>query len=128
MSKEAEKNQAHSPALDANGNTTGLIVSSKTGARARVGAAYAWRFQAYIDDLENNFGARVLFMGGIRSDRCSIYSEHPCGKALYVCQLRRVVVDSRCHLPSRATLADVAASHGVTAPACGESQTRIEQR
>ena len=146
LSKEVGKDQAHRPALDANGNTIGLIISSKTGARAHVGATYASRFQAYINDLENNYGARVLFMGGIRPGRCSIYSEHPCGKALDVCQLRRGVVDSRCHLPSRTTLAKVAASHGlfeggrwcdsdyghaqvgVTAPACGENQTRVVQQ
>ena len=50
---------------DANGNNAISIVKSrKTGARARVGAAYAARFQAYIDDLETNYGARVFFMGG----------------------------------------------------------------
>ena len=75
------------PELDPNGNIAGTIISHKTGARARVGGAYAPRFQAYIDDLENNYGAKVLFMGGIRRGRCSIYSEHPCGKALDVCQL-----------------------------------------
>src|SRR5262245_2766027 len=41
--------------LDANGNSTGgLVISRKTGARAHVGIAHAARFQAYIDDLENN--------------------------------------------------------------------------
>ncbi|HET7803283.1 MAG TPA: hypothetical protein VFL53_03505 [Pseudolabrys sp.] len=135
-----------STTLDANGNTIGLVVSAKTGARARVGIAYAARFQSYIDDLENNYGARVLFMGGIRPGRCSIYSEHPCGKALDVCQLRRGVVDPRCHLPGRSALGQIATSHGlfeggrwcdsdyghaqveVTAPACGESRTRIVQQ
>ena len=52
-------------ALDANGNTAGVFISGKTGARARVGAAYAARFQAYIDDLETNHGARVLFMAAL---------------------------------------------------------------
>jgi hypothetical protein len=76
--------------LDANGNSaSGLVISRKTGARARVGVAHAARFQAYIDDIENNHGARVLFMGGVRPGRCSPASEHPCGKALDVCQLRR---------------------------------------
>ena len=71
----------HQPsALDANGNTAGVVISGKTGARARVGIAYAARFQAYIDDLETNHGARVLFTGGIRPGRCSISSEHPWGK------------------------------------------------
>ena len=53
--------RTQSATLDANGNTMGVIVSAKTGARARVGVAYAARFQAYIDDLETNHGARVLF-------------------------------------------------------------------
>lgn len=126
-------------ALDANGNSAGgFVVSRKTGARARVGVAYAARFQAYIDDLENNHGVRVLFMGGIRPGRCLPSSEHPCGKALDVCQLRRGVVDQRCNLPGRLALGRIAASHGlfeggrwcnsdyghaqidVTAAACGE--------
>lgn len=131
------------PALDANGNTAGIVISHKTGAHARVGVAYVARFQAYIDDLEKNYGARVLFMGGIRRGRCSVYHEHPCGKALDVCQLRRGAVDPRCHLPSRLALGRIAASHGlfeggrwcdsdyghaqvgVTAPACGDRHTRI---
>jgi len=131
------------PALDANGNIADTIVSHKTGARVRVGGAYAARFQAYIDDLENNHGAIVLFMGGIRRGRCSIYHEHPCGKALDLCQLRRGVVDPRCHLPNRRQLGRIAASHGlfeggrwcnsdyghaqvgVTAPACGKRHTRF---
>src|SRR5262249_58209795 len=45
------------PALDANCNRDGIVISSKPGARARVGVAYAARFQAYIDDLERNHGA-----------------------------------------------------------------------
>lgn len=98
---------------DANGNQTGVIMSSKTGARARVGVRYAERFQAYIDDLENNRGARVLFMGGTRRGHCSTSSQHPCGKALDVCQLRRGVVDPRCHLPGPSALAEIAASHGL---------------
>ena len=100
--------------LDANGNGTGgLVISRKTGARAHVGVAHAARFQAYIDELENNHGARVLFMGGIRPGSCSPSSEHPCGKALDVCQLRRGVVDPRCKLPARAELGRIAASHGL---------------
>ncbi len=132
-----------SRALDANGNAAGIVVSAKTGAHARVGVAYAARFQAYIDDLENNYGARVLFMGGIRPGRCSISSEHPCGKALDVCQLRRGVVDPRCKLPGRVVVGRIAASHGlfeggrwcdsdyghaqigVTAAACGDRRVRI---
>jgi hypothetical protein len=135
--------QHQSGALDANGNKAGVVISAKTGAHARVGIAYAARFQAYIDDLENNYGARVLFMGGIRHGRCSISSEHPCGKALDVCQLRRGVVDPRCRLPGRVVLGQIAASHGlfeggrwcnsdyghaqigVTAAACGDHRVRI---
>jgi Uroporphyrinogen decarboxylase (URO-D) len=130
--------------LGASGNKLdGIIMSSKTGARARVGVAYAARFQAYIDDLEKNYGARVLFMGGIRPGRCAPESEHPCGKALDVCQLRRGVVDPRCNLPGRVALSQIASAHGlfeggrwchsdyghaqidVTAPACGDSPIYI---
>jgi hypothetical protein len=100
--------------VDANGNrAVGIVKSQKTGAHARVGAAYSARFQAYIDDLETNYGARVLFMGGIRPGRCSRSSEHPCGKALDVCQRRRGVVDPRCNLPDRVALGKIAASHGL---------------
>jgi len=134
------------PVLDANGNRAGFVTSRKTGTRARVGVAYAARFQAYIDDLETNHGARILFMGGIRAGHCSISSLHPCGKALDVCQLRRGVVDPRCHLPDRAALAKIAASHnlfeggrwcnsdyghvqvGVTAGDCSDRRTRIVQK
>jgi hypothetical protein len=145
--KAATAPTAGTGALDANGNkAAGIIVSSKTGARAHVGVAYAARFQAYINDLENNYGARVLFMGGIRPGRCSPASEHPCGKALDVCQLRRGVVDARCNLPSRTVLGEIAAAHGlfeggrwchsdyghaqidVTAAACGESPIRVVRR
>ena len=130
--------------LGASGNKLdGIVMSAKTGARARVGIAYAARFQAYIDDLEKNYGARVLFMGGIRPGRCLPESEHPCGKALDVCQMKRGVVDPRCNLPGRVALGQIAAAHGlfeggrwchsdyghaqidVTAPACGDSPIYI---
>jgi len=131
--------------FDANGNAAGFVISSRTGARARVGIRYAARFQAYIDDLENNHGARVLFMGGVRPGSCSPSSEHPCGKALDVCQLRRGVVDPRCKLPARAELGRIAASHGLfeggrwcnsdyghaqvdATRACGESRNRIARK
>jgi hypothetical protein len=141
QSEVTPQHQSHP--LDANGNPAGVVVSRKTNARARVGIAYAARFQAYIDDLENNYGARVLFMGGIRRGQCSPSSEHPCGKALDVCQLRRGVVDPRCKLPGRITLGQIAAAHGlfeggrwcnsdyghaqvgVTSGACGDRHVRI---
>jgi hypothetical protein len=131
------------PALSAKRNASGFVASRKTGARARVGTAHAARFQAYIDDLENNHGARILFMGGIRPGHCSPSGLHPCGKALDVCQLRRGVVDPRCHLPPRRTLAQIASSHGLfeggrwcdsdyghvqlggTAGDCGDRRTRV---
>ena len=104
----------HGPRLDANGNKAiGVIISLKTGAKARVGISYAARFQAYIDDLENNHGARVLFMNGIRPGHCSPASEHPCGRALDVCQRARGVVDPRCNLPGRVALGQIAAAHGL---------------
>jgi hypothetical protein len=134
-------------ALDGNGNKApGIVLSSKTGARARVGTAYAARFQAYINDLEKNYGARVLFMGGIRPGRCLPQSQHPCGKALDVCQLGWGKVDPRCNLPDRVTLGRIAAAHGlfeggrwchsdyghvqtsVTAAACGDGPFRIVRR
>jgi hypothetical protein len=134
-------------ALDGNGNKApGIVVSSKTGARARVGIAYAARFQAYINDLEEKYGARVLFMGGIRPGRCLPESQHPCGKALDVCQLGWGKVDPRCNLPDRVTLGRIAAAHGlfeggrwchsdyghvqtsVTAAACGDGPFRIVRR
>ena len=126
--------------VDANGNTAGVVISTKTGARARVSIAYAARFQAYIDDLENNRGARVLFMGGIRPGRCSGSSQHPCRKALDVCQLRRGVVDPRCNMPDRAAVHGLFeggrwcqsdyghAQIGVTAAACGDGRIRIVRR
>lgn len=97
--------------FDANGNA-GVVVSHKTGAKARVGAAYAARFQAYIDSIEAA-GARVLFMGGIRRGRCSSGHRHPCGMALDVCQKSRDRVDARCRLPDRRSLARIASSVGL---------------
>jgi hypothetical protein len=96
--------------LDANGN--GVVVSHKTGATARVGYAFASRFQGYIDDLESR-GAAVHFMGGIRRGHCWSGGMHPCGKALDVCQTGRGRVDSRCHLPSRQELGRIAEAHGL---------------
>lgn len=132
--------------LDANGNVAGVIVSHKTGASARVGVAHAAKFQAYIDDLENNHGATIKFMGGIRRGRCSDAHLHPCGRAIDVCQLSRGRVDHRCHLPDRSSLAIIAKQHGlfeggqwchhdyghaqvgVTAGACGSTYAARKKR
>lgn len=132
--------------VDANGNTAGGVVRShKTGALARVGFAFAPRFQAYIDDLESA-GATVRFMGGIRRGRCSDAHQHPCGRALDVCQLSRGRVDARCHLPDPHRIAQIAARHGlfeggqwcsqdyghaqvnVSAPPCGTSMMARSKR
>jgi len=127
-----------------NGNT-GVVVSHKTGASARVGAAYATKFQAYIDDLEAA-GAEIHALGGVRRGRCSSGHMHPCGKAIDVCQLRRGVVSSRCRLPDRNAIAVIAAKHGlfeggqwcnhdyghaqvgVSAPACGTQTVAAKQK
>src|SRR5512143_3688329 len=74
----------HTKTIDANGNA-GVVVSHITGARAREGASYAAKCQAYIDALEAN-GAKVYSLGGIRGGRCSSAHLHPCGRALDVCQ------------------------------------------
>lgn len=144
---EARRHHASHPrqTLDANGSPSlgaGVIISKKTGATARVGAAYAAMFQAYIDDVENH-GASVRFMGGIRRGHCWVGGLHPCGKALDVCQLSRGRVDARCHLPDRSTLARIASAHGLfeggrwchsdyghaqigeTAAACGSRPTTL---
>lgn len=102
----------HQQVTDANGNGAGIVRSHKTGATARVAAAHAAAFQAYIDDLESQ-GATIRFMGGIRRGHCWSGGMHPCGKALDVCQLSRDRVDSRCHLPSRQALARIAEAHGL---------------
>lgn len=134
------------PALYARVVAPGVVMSRRTGARARVGIAHAPRFQAYIDDLESNHGARIFFIGGIRPGHCASSSLHPCGRALDVCQLRRGVVDQRCHLPPRRKLAQIASSHGLfeggrwcdsdyghvqlgaTAGDCGDRRTRFVRR
>jgi len=100
--------------VDANGNSArGVVTSHRTGATATVSAAFAPKAQAYIDDIENNYGAKVLFMGGYRRGPCHSGSLHPCGRALDVCQLSRGRVDARCHLPGRVALAAVALKHGL---------------
>ena len=57
--------------------------------------------------------AANTFYGRPSPRSCSIFGEHPCGKALDVCQLRRGVVDPRCNLPGRVALGRIAASHGL---------------
>lgn len=93
---------------------TGIIRSAKTGATAKVAPRYAARFQAYIDDLEAR-GAAVYYMGGIRRGRCSPASQHPCGKALDVCQDWRGHVSGArdCRLPRPAEMAAIAERHGL---------------
>ena len=123
----------------------GIVRSAKTGATAHVAPGHAAAFQAYIDDLESH-GAVVRFMGGYRAGVCSPRHEHPCGKALDVCQLSRGRVDARCHLPGRQEIASIAERHGlfeggrwcnqdyghaqvdVTAPACGSGYASAKRR
>lgn len=108
------KRQRHSE--DANGNqaySSGIVKSKKTGATARVSAALAAKFQAYIDDLEDNHGAVIYSMGGIRRGSCSSRHMHPCGKAMDICQLRRGIVSAKCRLPDRNTIAQIASRHGL---------------
>jgi len=88
------------------------IRSHKTGATAQVSAKFAATAQAIIDDLENNYGAAIRFMGGYRKGHGSIRHMHPWGLALDLCQYARGVVDRRCHLPSPAIEAKVARAHG----------------
>ncbi len=97
------------------GYRPGVVRSGKTGKTARVDPRHAAKFQAYIDDLENNYGARVLFMGGGRAGSCGLANQHACGggQALDVCQYSWGVVDRRCGLPSPARLARIARDHGL---------------
>lgn len=97
------------------GSDAGLIKSRKTGAQAWVHPNYVQRFQDYIDDLEKRDGVEIHYMGGWRRGRCSSGSQHPCGKALDVCQDSRGRTDHLgiCHLPSPAEMAAVAKLHGL---------------
>ncbi len=88
------------------------VKSKATGATATVGASFASKFQAYIDDLEAA-GAKVYFMGGIRKGKCWSGGKHPCGQALDVCQLSRGKVAAKCNLPSRTQIAAIAARNGL---------------
>lgn len=131
-------NAKHRRTLDANGN--GVVVSHKTGAKARVAKAHVAKFQGYIDELEEN-GAIIYDLGGIRRGRCSSGHMHPCGRAMDVCQLRRGVVSPRCRLPASDVVGVIAMKHGlfeggqwcnhdyghvqvgVSAPACHDRST-----
>ena len=121
-------------------------VTSKYGAKATVGDAYTAKFQSYVDDLENNHGATIRFMGGTRRGKCSNRHMHSCGRALDICQLGRGRVDSRCRLPPRHEISRIAARHGlfeggqwchsdyghaqvgVSAAACGERTLAARKR
>ncbi len=92
--------------------TEAATIHSKAGAHASVSSAHAVQFQALIDDLEAH-GATIRFMGGWRADGCSQRHKHGCGEAVDLCQYDYGVVDPRCHLPKRAELNQIAASHGL---------------
>lgn len=94
------------------GHAQAAVVHSAAGASANVSSNYVAQFQALVTDLEAH-GATIKFMGGIRPGRCGQSSKHPCGMALDVCQLRRGVVDSRCHLPGPTTMSQIASRHGL---------------
>lgn len=147
--RQHHRHAVASKPTDANANTAtqlGYVISHKTGARARVGVAHAATFQAYVDDLETNYGAKITFMGGTRPGRCSSAHQHPCGRAIDLCQRRRGVVDSKCNLPGRRSLATIAARHGLfeggrwcnsdyghaqvgeTAPDCGSRVASMRRR
>lgn len=123
-----EKRQQYvKPKIDANGmpleklvtrevyeaTNAGLVISHKTGAKAHVSPKYAAAFQAFINDLENNHGSTIKFMGGYRKGPCHQGSKHPCGMALDYCQYARGIVDQRCNLPGRVIVAQVAKAHGL---------------
>lgn len=92
----------------------GVVRSAKTGATARgLSPKYAAQFQAFIDDLENNHGATIKFMGGYRAGRCGQANKHSCGMALDYCQYARGVVEKKCNLPGRVVVAQVAKAHGL---------------
>ena len=107
---------SHQPrTLDANGNrAAGIVMSRKTGARARVGVAYAARFQAYIDDLETQ-SRRARAVHGRRSarplltfQRASMWKGSGCVPTAVEAWSTR-----RCNLPGRVTLGQIAAAHGL---------------
>ena len=105
-----EDSRAEQPSVGVSGG--GIVRSHKTGATARVSVAFASTAQAVVDDLEQNYGAAIKFMGGYRRGPCASWSLHPCGLAIDLCQLARGVVDGRCNMPSRAIEEKVARAHG----------------
>jgi hypothetical protein len=116
--RSKHKHYRHHRASDANGNQAfepGKVTSRKTGAYTHVSAKFQPQAQAYIDDLEQNHGATIYYLGGYRRGRCSIGHQHPCGTALDVCQDRRAHVSGAkdCHLPPPATIVRVASAHGL---------------
>ena len=110
--RSSESRKASRRPPEGEGGGSGLVRSRKTGATARVSPRYAARFQAYVDDLEAH-GAVIYYMGGYRRGRCSDGSQHPCGKALDVCQDSRGHVSGLrdCHLPGPARMAAIARAH-----------------
>lgn len=111
----AKRHRHEKISTDPNGNAAQpcAVTSRKTGASARVGCAHVAAFQGYVDELENQHGATVYFMGGIRRGKCWSGGMHPCGKALDVCQTSRGRVAAKCHLPGRTQLAAIASRHGL---------------
>lgn len=101
---------------------SGIIRSHKTGASARVSPRAAAAMQSMINDLEQNYGATVRFVGGYRNGSCPqgegrhyclLRHQHFFGLAMDVCQTSRGVVDPRCNLPAPAIFHRIARAHGL---------------
>ena len=119
------RKQAQNPHLDANGDKavsigSGVIRSHKTGATARVSPKAAPAMQAMLNDLEENYGAKIKFIGGYRAGTCSgdthyclLRHQHWFGYAMDVCQTDRGVVDPSCMLPEPAVFNKIARAHGL---------------
>jgi hypothetical protein len=105
----------HGPRQDDSARIAWATIRSAAGAATQVAAAHAGQFTAYLRDLEAH-GARIFYMGGFRRGRCSSGSQHPCGKALDVCQdWRNHVSGARnCNLPPPAEMARIARAHGLS--------------
>lgn len=125
------RHRANHRVVDANGNSgTGIVISHKTGATARVAVSFAAKAQAVVDDLEQNHGAVIRFMGGYRRGRCASWSLHPCGLAIDLCQTARGRVDPRCHMPSRSVEIQVARAHSAYSGGvwCNQDRGHIQSR